>query len=311
MIINTISVDTRHNRPSVLGKTALVTYFINDGQYTDPYEISGVSIFAAESNWAPSSVVTNDGEIDSDFSSVVLMHFAPSGSADVTDIGFNPSSYSAGASGIYRISEGVYATVLDTAAASAVFNLSADNPIENRVSAIGSYLDVWTVRRKAGSDLDTLINEFSLTEDRFFTVTEPLLFHVNTKLANNHIVLGSKVDIRLTNEVTLENANIDRSIINLFKQSLVIDPAIEIIKLNDDRNLASRVTVSGFAATSSLCDVTAGNTVIYNFDTSLLATHPNMLDGTFGSQRGAYIVRLKFNALDQIIYSNDLGFVIR
>jgi hypothetical protein len=50
MKINNNQVTTRHERPTVLGPTALILYFINDGQYADPYEISGVSIFAASDN---------------------------------------------------------------------------------------------------------------------------------------------------------------------------------------------------------------------------------------------------------------------
>ena len=65
MKINGNQVTTRHERPTVLGPTALLMYFINDGQYTDPHSISGVSIFAASDNQSPSSVVNPDGEITS------------------------------------------------------------------------------------------------------------------------------------------------------------------------------------------------------------------------------------------------------
>ncbi len=37
MKINGNQVTTRHERPTVLGPTALLLYFINDGQYTDPH----------------------------------------------------------------------------------------------------------------------------------------------------------------------------------------------------------------------------------------------------------------------------------
>lgn len=310
MQINNISVNTRHNRPSVLSKTALVTYFINDGQYADPYAISAVSIFKADNNFYPSSVVTSDGEIDQAYSSLVLMNFA-NDDALCSSTDFDTSNYSAGASGIYRLREGVYAVVLDTAAETAIFNLSGNNEISNRVSATGDYIDVWSVIRTVGSDLDAIVNDFSLHSDRFFAVTEPLLFRVATRLENAYITLGSKVDLKLTNEVTLENSAIDRSIVNLFKESIVIDPAIEIYKENSDRNLPARVVVSSFAQTSATCDVTSENTVVFNFDTSLLASHPSLLDGTLGAMTGSYVVRLKFTALNQVHYSNYLGFVIR
>ena len=63
MEINDNPVTTRHERPTVLGPTALIMYFINDGQYVNPYEISGVSVFEASDNQFPSSVISSDGEI--------------------------------------------------------------------------------------------------------------------------------------------------------------------------------------------------------------------------------------------------------
>ena len=314
MKINGNQVTTRHERPTVLGPTALLMYFINDGQYTDPHSISGVSIFAASDNQSPSSVITPDGEIKSSVTGSVLMHF--SNSATLTsDSTFNATNYNANSdsSGIYKLSTGKFACVLNQPSVlpNGVFNLSGDTTILNRVSSTGDYIDVWTVKRVAGSDLDTIINEFTLTEDRFFGVTEPLLFRVATRLENNYLVLGSKVDLKFTNEFTLENANVDRSIINLFKQSLVTDPMIEIYKKNQDRNLDARVEVSGYSATSGLVDTTSENTVIFTLDTEALKTHPKLLDGTLGSMTGTYVARLKFTALNQTVVSNDMAFIIR
>ena len=313
MKINNNQVTTRHERPTVLGPTALILYFINDGQYADPYEISGVSIFAASDNQSPSSVINSDGEIKSDVSGSVLMHFSNQNSR-TNSSSFDASNYTVSdASGIYKLSTGKYAVVLNDVQDTpyGVFNLSGDTTISNRVSATGDYIDVWTLKRNTGSDLDTIINEFTLTEDRFFGVTEPLLFRVATRLENSYLVLGSKVDLKFTNEFTLENANIDRSIVNLFKQSLITDPMLEIYKKNQDRNLDARVEVSGYAATSGLMDITSEDTVIFTFDTEALKTHPKLLDGTLGSMTGTYVARLKFTALNQTIISNDMAFIIR
>ena len=321
MKINDKSVATRHERPTVLGPTALLLYFINDGQYTDPHTVSGVSIFAASDNQNPNSVIDSDGQILLSVRSSILMHFSNS-STSTTDSAFDPSNYNADpdSSGVYRLSTGKYAVVLNKPSIlpSGVLNLWGgegpdiyDIDILNRVSSTGDYIDVWSVERVAGSDVDTIINEFTLTEDRFFGVTEPLLFRVSTKLENNHIVLGSKVDLKFTNEFTLENANIDRSIVNLFKQSLVTQPMIKIEKQNSDRNLGARVKVFDYSDTSGLMDVTSENTVIFTLDTEALKTHPSLLDGTLGSMTGTYVVRLKFNALNQTIVSDDLAFIIR
>jgi len=314
MKINGNEVTTRHERPTVLGPTALIMYFINDGQYVDPHSISAVSVFAASDNQSPSSVITPQGEIKASVTGSVLMNFSNSASL-TSDRIFDASNYGADAdsSGIYKLDTGKYACVLDTNSVVpfGVFNLSGDTNIANRVSSTGDYIDVWTVKRVAGSDLDTIINDFTLTEDRFFGVTEPLLFRVATRLENNFLVLGSKVDLKFTNEFTLENANIDSSITNLFKQSLVTQPMLEIYKKNQDRNLDARVEVSGYSATSGVMDTTSENTIIFNFDTEALKTHPKLLDGTLGSMTGTYVARLKFNALNQTIVSNDMAFIIR
>ena len=314
MRINDIKVDTRHQRPTVQGPTALILYFVNDGQYADPHAISGVSIFAASDNQSPSSVITADGEIDPAVTGSILMHFSgPGVVADNTlynEIGFNADFNS---SSVYKLDTGKFACVLmdPITLPASVFNLSGETEISNRVSSTGDYIDVWTVQRAAGSDLDTVVNEFMLTEDRFISITEPLLFSVNTRLENNHLVLGSKIDLKFVNEFTLENANVDRSIVNLFKESLVMDPMIEIVKKNTDRNLPSRVTVSGYVDTSGFMDVTSENTAVFTFDTEALKTHPELLEGNLGSLTGAYAVRLKFTALNQTIVSDDLGFIIR
>ena len=312
MEINNNPVTTRHERPTVLGPTALIVYFLNDGQYADPYQISAVSVFKDSSNQYPSSVIGSDGEITA--SSLVLMNYSNSAS-ETSDSAFDASNYNPGltASGIYKLDAGKYAVILDKPSIlpSGVFNLSGDTVIDNLVEQTGDYIDVWTVRRVAGSDLDTIINEFTLTDDRFISVTEPLLFKCSTRLENNQLVLGSKTDLKFINEFTLENANIDRSILNLFKQSLVTQPMVEIIKKNTDRNLGSRIEVSGYSATSGVVDVTSENTVIFTFDTEALKTHPELLNGNLGSMTGTYVARLKFNALNQTIVSNDLSFIIR
>ena len=315
MKINDISVVTRNERPSVLAYTALVMYFINDGRYQDPYAISGVSIFAANQNYNPSSVINTDGEISN--SGAVLMHYSNSGTGVTSDLdAFNVTNFGTNigeSSGIYRISEGKYAVVLMPAAnqPSGVFNLSGDTVIANRVSSTGDYIDVWTVLRVQGSDLDTYINEFTLRDDRFFGITEPILLKIDTKLENNRIVLGSKVDLRFTNQFTIENSNIDKDIANLFKYSLIENSQLMIYKANDDRNLPARVEVSGYSDTSGSLDMTGENTIIFNFDTSLLATHPRTVDGTLGSLTGVYKARLKFDVLNQTYITDDLAFVIR
>lgn len=311
MYINNTNVNGRFNRPSVLTKTGLVAYFISNGQYTDPYVISAVSIFKASNNFYPSSVIGSDGQILNSASSLVLLNFANT-SGQTTTSGFDVSNYiGSQQTGIYKLRTGVFAVVLDGDITQSTFNLSGSNTISNGLSSTGDYIDVWTIKRSANSNFDTVINEFSLYEDTFTTVTEPLLFRVATRLVNKYINLGSKEDLKFTNDVTIENLNIDDSINNIFKTALVMNPQIEIYKENSERGLPARVSVSSFAQTSSLCDVTSDNTVVFSFDTNALLTHPQLLAGDLGGPHGTYLARLKFTALNQTFYSNFLGFIVR
>lgn len=310
MYINNVAVNTRHNRATVSGKTALVTYFFNDGQYFDPYQISAVSIFKSADNWYPSSVIGSDGQIISSASSLVLMNYFNNNSLTTSE-DFLEANYIQGESnGIYRLKTGVYAVILDVAVTGSTFNLSGNNDIDNRLSAAGDYIDAWTIVPTLGTDLYTVINHFTLNYDKFFTTTEPLLFKVSTRMSNRYITLGSKIDLKFTNEFNIENTNIDNSIINLFKDSLIINPSIEIYKENNDRNLASRVQVSSFAQTSALCDITSDNTIIFNWNTDELKTHPSTLNGSLGSLTGTYVARVKFDVLNQTFYSNNFAFIL-
>lgn len=312
MYINNISVGSRHNKPTFADKTALAVYFFNDGQYFDPYQISAVSIFRAANNFTPSTVIASDGQIQTTASSLVLVNFYNSNSR-TSSTDFDPSNYTgAGETEIYRLGTGIYAVILDTEnQPNSTFNLSGINQtITNNLEDAGDYIDVWTIRRTAGANLQTVINVFDIDYDKFFTATEPLMFRAATRLANRYIILGSKIDLKFTNEINIENSNIELPMLNIFKNSVILNPSIEIYKENVDRNLESRVTVSSFAQTSALCDVTSDNTIIFNWDTSKLSLHPKVVQGTFGSLTGSYVARVKFDILNQTLYSNYFGFIV-
>lgn len=314
MYINNISVNTRQNRPSLLSRTALVTYFTNDGRYVDPYQISAVTIYKSSDNWYPSSVIGEDNVILADSSGSILLNFNNS-STYTSDSSFDPSNYSIGSTGIFRLREGVYAVVIDPSITDYEINLHNLNEgglsYAPSLSTTGDYLDIWSIVRVAGSELDTAVHGFTMSEDRFISVTEPLMFRVATRLSNRYITLGSIEDLKFTNEFTIENSNIDKSIVNLFKDSLIMNPSVEIYKENTDRNLPARVTVSSMSDTSALCQVTSDNVVLFKLDTTALATHPQLVAGNLGSLTGTYVARLKFQVLDQTLYSNYLAFIIR
>lgn len=312
MQLNGISYSKRSEKPHVLSRVGLEAHFLGDGAYMDPYEISAVSIFAAHSNFSPSSVIANDGEIDPTFSGAILMNFANSASL-TTDSAFNTSNFggTTTASGIYKTATGKYIVILNGIVdLSGTLSLFDGSEIANQASSAGDYIDVWTVRLVEGSDLTTFINEFSLKRGVFSVLTEPVRISVRNRLINNKLALGSKRNIKVGTDITFENKNLDESVLNSMKDSLVTSASMLIEKINDDSNLPARVTVSGYSDTSALVEVATDNTLSFLFDTTTLPTHPRMLDGTLGNQRGAYSVKVKYTIFDETVISQSLYLIV-
>ena len=145
MQLNNIPYSDRHNRPSVLEKVGLQAYFLVDGQYADPYQISSVSIFSRSSNLYPSSILNTDTQlIDQTSSGSMLMNFCNS-SADTSNSVFNATNYSGGqtASGIYKTGVGKYIVILD-----GTINLSGSINLYGAGATIANYRD-WETDRKS------------------------------------------------------------------------------------------------------------------------------------------------------------------
>ena len=309
MQLNNTGINDRNNRPTVASKVGLQCIFISDGKLTDPYEISSVTIFQKSINFYPSSVLNVDTQlIDTEnVSGSILMNFHNT-VALTDDPVFYTSNYDGifTDDGIYRISEGRYIVVLDgTLAQVGEITLDGLNEsITNKASSTGDYIDVWTIKMYEGSEPQTIINEFSLRKGGFTTITEPLMIKTKSRMFNNKITLDSKVDIKIGTDIHVENTQVDSSIKNLLRENVITNPAIEIQKHNESSNLPSRITVSSFADTSSMISVTADNVIILNWDTAQLKTHPQLEN--FGSLKGVYAIRAKFDVLHEQIVSDPM-----
>jgi hypothetical protein len=309
MLLNNIGVNDRSNRPTVASKVGLQAIFLSDGKLTDPHEISSVSIFQKSVNMYPSSVFDSDTQLidTSAVSGSILMNFK-NAEALTSDSSFDVSNYNGEYTdiGIYRISEGRYIVVLDgTLEQQGTLNLDGlDEDFTSKVSATGDYIDVWTLRMYEGSELQTVINEFNLRKGGFTVLTEPLMIKTKSRLINSKITLDSKVDIKISSDIHVENTQIDSSIKNLLRENVITNAAIEIQKHNESSNLPSRVTVSSFADTSAMISVTADNVIILNWDTTQLKTHPQLEN--FGSLKGVYAIRAKFDVLHEKIISDPM-----
>ena len=181
--------------------------------------------------------------------------------------------------------------------------------MENAASAVNDYIDCWTIQFGAGSDYQTLINDFHLFDDTFFTITQPLLLTSRNKLINKHLTLSSIENLKVTTEITIQNRDIDQSIKNIFKDSAITSAMMQIEKVNEDStSLPATVVVSGYSDTSSIIDVTSDNTIIFRFDTTTLATHPRVAD--FGGLTGSYRAVVKYNLLNETIISPPYYFTV-
>jgi len=296
MNLNGLTITDRGNRPSTTGRLAIKVFFINDGKYYDPYEIKDMAVFSRYTNIYPSSLLNEEGILNgSAVSSLAKAYFAASDGASYLD----ENEYAFGASGIYRVGLGEYVAVLDGDSGVSGYNADWDLVVGNTASAIGSYLDVWTIKNTANSAYSTVINQFTLFDDTLFTITEPLLINTNNKLITKKIPLGSKENLKITTTFSIENGSISDSIKNLVNNSIILNPMIKIEKINDDQNIPSRVEVSGYAETSGLIQLTSENTVLFPWDTDQLKTHPELLAGNLGNMRGIYAITLKYDLMTE------------
>lgn len=311
MNLTNIICNDRNNNPAVMERVALQVNFLIDGKYTDPYEISAVSIFYKSKNLFPYSVLDTDTQLinTSSVSDSILMNFSNS-SVFTTNTAFNASSYTGGqtASGIFRTGVGKYVAVLDgTINLSGTINFDGMNKvIKNLASTTADYIDIWTVKMAAGSESQTVINNFSLRKGGFTVVTEPIMVKSKSRLINNRINLGSKVDIKISTDIHIENTNIPDSTKNIFRDNVITSGLIEIQKLNEASNLPSKVVVSSFSDTIGLISITSDNVMILNWDTSLLSVHPQLIAGNFGSIQGIYQIRAKYSIFDETIITDPM-----
>ena len=307
MQVNNTQVVNRGNRPNVSQRIGLRTFFINDGAYVDPYEISSVQLFTKDSTLSPNTVLGDDNLV----AAVPLMAFGASGETQTTHENFLESNYIPGvmASGIYRLGQGDYAVVLDqTLALSGWDVVNSTQVAASSLSAVGDYVDLWTVKLDSASKYQVITNQFSLNEDTFFAFTEPLLLTTSNKLMNKHVRLGEKIDIKVSTETTIQNQNMPLDVQNIWKNSVIAGASMEIKKVNQDLHFDGPFTVISFAeseptANTQPVNITQDNTIIMNWDTSIIKNLTSFGDGTFGSLTGTYSVQVKYDLLTETIIS--------
>jgi hypothetical protein len=315
MQLNGINLVDRHNRPNLSSRTGLRVFFYNDGVPIDPYAFSGVTVFQKNANISPNSIIDSSNVVAATvLASDIKAHFGVSAgvSQSYSNSSVDPAEYYTGASGIYRVGTGEYIAVLDGQTPnSGYYNYhgSAVTVVAN-TGISTDYIDVWLVKLLENSDFKVLISDFTLFNDTFYTTTEPILLSARTKLHNRRITVGSKVDLKITNDITVENNGLSEEIKNIFKHNVITNPQIKIEKLNEEQGFPSRVEVSGYSSTSALIDVTSDNTLVFNWDPENSKTLASWTDGTFGTLTGPYQFTVKYTMLNQTHVSPPLTVIV-
>ena len=336
MQLNGYNLADRHNRPSVTKRVALRTFFLNGGEYIDPYDISAVTVCSKLDNLSPSSLIDSDtGLIKSDLTaSQVKMAFGVSGGVgSAHDGGINDDgsyrvtgnplylsstewfpAYSPGAtaSGIYRVGVGDYVCVLDgTLDLSGAYYLNGSSlTVENSASAVLDYLDLWTVKFAESSEYQVMINGFKLYNDTFQTITEPVIFTATNRLVNKRVNLGSQVDLKVTTEITIQNQGLESATKAILEESAVRNAQFKLQKVNEGTvNLPSRVTILDYSDTSGTITVTSDNTMLYDFNTQAIASADNI--NSLGGVTGTYALTCAYTILDQNYVQGPFYFMVK
>jgi hypothetical protein len=331
MQLNGVTLVDRFNRPSVGGKVAVRTLFINDGKFIDPYDVSACTIFAKVSNETPAFIADPvDGLIKSDATSVVLMNFNISGNpnnlvdgipdghdgvfpkvtsqrlglAGGTAFPFWNPAYVPGdrASGIHRVGLGDYVAVLDgSIPLSGTYDIrypyQGGIEVANGASSVQDYIDVWTVKLYADSEYQLFINSFSLYNDTFTTITEPLLVTTRNRLLNKKLRFGERIDMKITTDITVQNSTLSEETKNILKDYPITNPEVTIKKVSEDAiNEIPWITVQAYTPAT----VTTDNTIIYRYNTTL--------GGATGS--GTYFIVAKYSYLTQNYVTPPYYFTI-
>ncbi len=328
--LNSITVVPRHNRPATEERVELQMHYVVGGGYSDPYEVSSVHIFKdTTSSSTEFPYITNglpENLLDLQGSSVRYGLVASSMYDDsifrfaapdtlVTSTSYDNSGYSldaSAASGVYRADnydEGVFSVVLRPGISGTEEDGSSKTIAASGLQ-VGNYFDIWTLRNTETGSLVTYVHTFSLSQDSVVTFTEPLDIVPSVKMRNRYVQIGSEENLVFGVNLGLANKNMSLAEKNIFRDSVIRDAQVRIVKLNEESNLDSRYEVSGFADTAASTRVTSHDDVMFLWDTAALTAIANATEG-YGLVSGKYEIQLKFTLLTETILSQRFIVVLR
>lgn len=328
---NGTTVIERGNRPSPIVPAKLDFYFVKAGSQVDPYQVCSVHVFPDTQfgsadpyiNLNPGATVENYGLVSATTQNMLFHNYKRNQTGD--RIGFDafvsacpaPTSYTGdlrySASSIFKVDNGHFSVILQPSgfyyAASAPDNAWATG-YNNTASGTGGYLDIWTVVDVAGSKAQTYVNTFKMSTANVFATTEPLLVTTNNKLIQRYVEVGSKKRIQVKTELVVDNEPIKQSLRNLMETgSLLQNPKMRIVKLNESPELTSRVMIQDFDDTTGSVDLDPQGTMSYIWDTNSIT--PKYTDDILGGARGVYEITVKFDLIEETILSPKFKLIVR
>lgn len=303
-----VNVTGRHNRPGVLTKSYYEMYFMNNGSFVDPVQISAVHVFPVPTNASAGIYLdltagsNTYGLVTEEVEGLSAVYkWTGSGTSYTSSTDFAASSYTGAASQgryIWKISTGRYGVVLDPDASSILSGVLTPNG----ASSTGEYYDMWMVKMTEGSDWKTYTNKFELFNDVFISFTEPPRISARARLEKPKVYQGSIVEITIPVDINIGGFPTEQDKLNLFNGSIIDNAQIQIRKVVDG---APWVDVSGYSDTSSLVRVDSTDTIRLLVDTT---TWPSITG--LGTSTGVYKVRAKFTILNETLVTDEFSFIV-
>ena len=332
-LLNDITVIPRWERPSPTDDVYLEMFYMKGGTLSDVYALSSVYVFKDTDNgnsavwlgtgseWpvgrnglvassyyrlGPQMVFNNIQFEEESGGSTTKIHITnPTEDkflvTNFKDAGGVQNTNSA--SGIFRIGAGHYGVVLRPGVEYQNWDSITDGSLSaNTANSVTSYFDIWTVQDTADSTPRTIIHSFTLEgagHSNVVTLTEPLMVNTRQSLAQKYINRGSLEKLQIKTDYVVVNRNVGQDVKNIFKDGILENAAIRIIKVSDQTSTGLPFQlIKDWSETKPAIQTDSADTIMYNWETS-------------GLQTGTYQVQASSTVLDGRVMSDQFHVVLR
>jgi hypothetical protein len=333
-LLNDITVIPRWERPSPTDDVYLEMFYMKGGTLSDVYALSSVYVFKDTDNgnsavWLGTGsewpagrnglvassyyrlgpqMVFNNILFNSDSGAMEKSHITNPDDDQFLVTNFkaaDPNSWqnTNSASGIFRIGAGHYGVVLRPGVEYQNWDSIPDGSLSaNTASSVTSYFDIWTVQDTAESTPRTIIHSFTLEgagHSNVVTLTEPLMVNTRQSLAQKYINRGSLEKLQIKTDYVVVNRNVGQDVKNIFKDGILENAAIRIIKVSDQTSTGLPFQlIKDWSETKPAIQTDSADTIMYNWETS-------------GLQTGTYQIQASSTVLDGRVMSDQFHVVLR